>query len=178
MPYTYTAEQWLPYPIDLVFAFFANPDNLPRLMPAWQKPRIDQAEIAPPPPYPAVTRRYPGRAAGAGTRMTLTFRPIPFSPIRLSWDAEISEFAWNDHFCDIQLRGPFAAWKHCHHLTPESRNGQPGTLLRDHVEYTMHFGPLGRIAHSLGGRRQIRSIFTFRHRRTAELLPQFAAANS
>jgi hypothetical protein len=26
-------QQWVPYPVELVFAFFANPANLPHLMP-------------------------------------------------------------------------------------------------------------------------------------------------
>ena len=37
MHHTFTSEQWLPYPVEPVFAFFANPENLPRLMPKWQK---------------------------------------------------------------------------------------------------------------------------------------------
>ncbi len=40
MRHTFQTEQWLPFPVELVFAFFAYPENLPRLMPAWQKARI------------------------------------------------------------------------------------------------------------------------------------------
>src|ERR1700676_2066420 len=169
MPFTFRSEQWLPYPVELAFAFFANPENLPRLMPPWQKARIEEAAFAPPPPRPLATDpalRFKSIAAGAGTRMTLSFRPFPYAPIRIPWEAEISEFAWNDHFCDIQLRGPFTSWKHSHRLRPETRADNSGglihgTMLRDEVEYTMHFGRFGEIAQRLFISHQIQSIFTY-----------------
>ena len=169
MPHVYTTGQWLPRPTPQVFAFFANPHNLPRLMPAWQKARIESLALVPPPGAP------PGSsaeiAAGAGTRVILSFRPLPLVPIRLTWDAEIADFVWNQRFCDIQLqRGPFAHWRHCHSVQPETRDGVVGTLLTDRVEYTLPFEPLSNIAHALAIRRQIRATFAFRQRRTAELL--------
>ena len=167
MLFTYQSEQWLPNPLESVFAFFANPENLPRLMPPWQKARIDQSSIVPPPPRPGGV---PTPAAGAGTRLTLTFRPVPLSPFRLAWDAEISEFVWNDHFCDIQLqRGPFAAWRHCHRLRPELRANILGTLLHDEVHFTPPFGSLGTLA-SPFIILQLRYMFAYRHKQTARLL--------
>ena len=172
MHHLFQAEQWLPYSVEQVFAFFANPENLPRLMPPWQKARIEEASFAPPPPRPGATgQRFPGIAAGAGTRMTLSFRPFPYSPVRVPWDAEISEFVWNDHFCDTQGRGPFAFWHHCHTITAETRNGAEGSLLRDHVEYALPLGPLGELARVVFIERQFKSMFAYRHKRTAELLP-------
>jgi len=177
MRHIHQAEQWLPYPVETVFEFFANPENLPRLMPAWQKARIEEAVFAPPPPRPGTTRVHAHAvAAGAGTRMTISFRPIPLSPIRVPWDAEISEFVWNDHFCDVQHRGPFAYWKHCHRLEAQTRDGMPGTLLRDHVVYELPFGILGDLADRLFVRRQMDSIFRYRQERTSELLPRMVEA--
>jgi ligand-binding SRPBCC domain-containing protein len=180
MRHTFSSEQWLPYPIELVFAFFSNPENLPRLMPAWQKARIEEAAFAPPPPKPVAANpalRFHSIAAGAGTRMTLSFRPFPYSPIRVPWEAEITEFVWNDHFCDVQIRGPFAYWRHCHRLAFETRaneSGVPihGTLVRDEVEYELPYGTLGDLAQRLVMARQLRSTFTYRQTRTAELIPR------
>lgn len=182
MPHTFETRQWLPFPLELVFAFFANPENLPRLMPRWQKARIEEAAFAPPPPRPPGTPRLPGIVAGARTRMTISFRAFPLSPVRIPWDAEISEFVWNEHFCDIQHRGPFKSWRHCHRLhtspnpDPKAHDAVPGTLLTDHLEYDLPLGPLGTIANALFVRRQLAGTFRYRQRRTAQLLPKFAAA--
>ncbi len=190
MRHRYQSEQWLPYPVDLVFAFFANPENLPRLMPRWQQARIEEAAFAPPPPKPptASPRYGKGVAAGAGTRMTISFRAFPLSPLRIPWEAEITEFAWNDHFCDRQLRGPFAYWHHCHSVRAESRPDEtsfsspgtllPGTLLKDEVEYEAPLGRLGEVANVLFISRQLRSTFHYRHIRTQELLARLSQGTS
>ena len=49
MRHTFEASQWVPYPPAQVFAFFSDPQNLPPLMPAWQKARIEHAFLAAPP---------------------------------------------------------------------------------------------------------------------------------
>jgi ligand-binding SRPBCC domain-containing protein len=176
MRHTFHAEQWLPYPVELVFSFFANPENLPRLMPPWQKARIEEAAFTPPPPRPVTTSTALPKtiAAGAGTRIIISFRPFPYAPFRIPWEAEITEFAWNDHFCDRQLRGPFAYWNHCHTLQPTSRTldnlSTQGALLHDVVEYELPAGRLGDIANTLFITRQLRSTFTYRQTRTQELL--------
>ncbi|MFT4115041.1 MAG: cyclase, partial [Silvibacterium sp.] len=114
MEHRFEATQWLPYSLPFVFAFLADPHNLPALMPAWQKTRIEEAFIVPPPPAPSGSftgsRKRP-LSAGAGSKITISFRPLPFSPVRLPWEATIAEFVWNDHFCDVQERGPFASWR-------------------------------------------------------------------
>jgi ligand-binding SRPBCC domain-containing protein len=170
----FQAEQFLPHPIELVFAFFANPENLPLLMPGWQKARIEEAMFAPPPPRPEGTPVFRAIAAGAGTKLTISFRPFPYSPLRVPWDAEITEFTWNDHFCDTQTRGPFAYWHHCHFVRGGERDGVAGTIVRDEVEYELPLGVLGAIAHRFGGAWQIRSIFSYRQKRTAEFLARVA----
>ncbi len=175
--HTFHSQQWLPLPAELVFAFFANPANLPRLMPSWQQARIEKAIIVPPPPpltASALTDVFTRLAAGTGTRLTLSFRPFPLSPVRLRWVAEIDSFVWNALFSDIQLRGPFAKWHHTHKITPETRIDEsgaaiPGTLIEDEVQYQLPLGKLGNLAHPLIAR-QLRSTFEFRHRRTRELL--------
>lgn len=185
MRHSFRAEQWLPYPVDIVFDFFANPENLPRLMPSWQKARIEQATLVPAPPRPGgepISTAKPSNAssaAGAGTRMKLSFRPFPFSPIRISWMAEISEFRWNDHFCDVQLSGPFAFWRHCHNIKSETRTDEEklpvcGTLLIDSVEYEMHFGLAGDLAGRVFANSQLASTFAYRQRRTRELMAQLS----
>jgi ligand-binding SRPBCC domain-containing protein len=173
MRHTHHAEQWLPYPVPLIFAFFANPANLPRLMPAWQNARIEEASIVPP-PRPLDQSIPRTIAAGPGTRLTLSFRPFPYSTIRIPWEAEITEFVWNDHFCDRQLRGPFAYWNHCHRVRPETRDQTNGTLITDQVEYELPFGIAGELTHRLILSRQIAHTFTQRQTRLTKLLSSSA----
>jgi ligand-binding SRPBCC domain-containing protein len=174
MRHTYHSEQWLPYPVDQVFAFFANPENLPRLMPAWQKARIEEVAFTAPSPRPDSSRSIRSIAAGQGTRITLSFRPFPYSPIRLPWEAEIDEFVWNSHFADLQLRGPFAWWRHRHTVVSETRINEgfatPGTLLHDEIEYEPPLGTLGELANNLFISRQINNTFIYRKLRTTALL--------
>ena len=166
-------QQWVPYRIEQVFSFFANPANLPPLMPAWQQARIDTAQVvAPgsPAPHPRL-----GVAAGEGTRMTISFRAVPLLPLRMQWDARIAAFAWDDYFCDEQLSGPFAYWRHCHRVQSEPREGVPGTMVIDDVTYAMKLGPLGNLANLLGGESQMRSLFRYRQRQLPKLLSRQAA---
>lgn len=168
MRYRFTAEQHIPYPLETAFAFFADPVNLPRLMPPWQDARIDTATFVPPPSPPLA---FPGSdriRAGSGSRITITIRPVPFSPIRLPWVARIEDFRWLEGFCDVQLRGPFKYWRHCHNLTATPT----GTRLTDAVEYEPPLGPLGAIANALFLRHQLAATFNYRHRRTLQLLAQ------
>ncbi len=172
MRHTFETTQYLPFPLPVVFAFFANPANLPRLMPRWQQARIDALNLIAPPSPPAGSPVKLG--TGAGTTMVLSFRALPLLPLRLRWHALIPEFAWNDRFCDEQTSGPFAFWRHCHSVTAEAHNGSEGTVVHDHVEYAFPGGPLGDVANLFGGRAQIRSIFGYRHRQTSALMPAFA----
>ena len=166
----FQSEQWLPYPLETVFAFFANPENLPRLMPKWQKARIEEASFRPPPLRPDGSP-LTGIAAGDGTSITLSFRPFPYSPFRISWLAAISQFAWNQQFCDTQVRGPFYFWHHCHKVSAASNpeTGSPGSLLRDEVEFQLPLDPLSRLTLPLV-KTQFAAMFHFRHQRTVELM--------
>jgi ligand-binding SRPBCC domain-containing protein len=170
MRYRFQAEQWLPYPLETVFAFFADPANLPRLMPDWQKARIDRSSYVAPPPPPTPFAGSERIVAGTGTRLTITIRPLPLLPIRLPWEAAIEDFRWLEGFCDVQERGPFAYWRHCHKVHAEPRDGVAGTYLKDEVAYEPPLGPLGAVANAVFLKHQLAATFRFRQKRTLELL--------
>ncbi len=172
MRHHFHTEQWLPYPRELVFAFFANPENLPRLMPKWQRARIEEATFSPPPPRPEDTPRFPGMAAGSGTRLTISARPFPLSPLRLPWDALIEDFRWNEGFCDVQLRGPFHYWRHCHSVRSEvsAESGLSGSVVADDVEYELPLGSAGDFANKLAVNRGMEMLFRYRQKQTQRLL--------
>ena len=179
MPETLRTSQWMPYPVELVFAFFANPGNLPHLCPKWQQTHIESSRFIAPPPRPVAedpTLRFQSPAAGEGSEMAISFRLVRGLPFRLGWVARITEFVWNSHFCDEQLKGPFASWKHRHGIVAESRADESGnliagTLLSDDVEYSLPLGPLGAVAHALFVQQQMENLFAYRQQRLEAILP-------
>jgi ligand-binding SRPBCC domain-containing protein len=138
-------------------------------MPPWQKARIDSALLAAPPLSPA---GWPGAAhvAGKGSTLTISFRPVPLLPLRLTWVAFISEFEWDRHFCDEQRSGPLAYWRHCHSVSAEKRKGIDGSLVTDQVTYALPLHWLGDLANAIAIHRQMKSTFSFRQHRLLELL--------
>ena len=183
MQHTLQTEQWIPRRIDEVFLFFADPNNLPRLMPRWQRARIESSSLVPPPmtrssllPSDDIANRLRTTLAGSGSTLTISFRPLPMSPVRISWHALIRDFTWNSHFCDEQLHGPFRSWLHCHHVRAERRNGVDGTLVTDRLSYSLPGRFLGDLADALAGARQIQAVFRHRQRCLAQIFPAPPAA--
>lgn len=141
----FTAQHWVPYPIEAVFAFFANPVNLPALMPPGQKTRIENARLVPP-AMPAATKQLrsgSAAVAGIGSEIVISFLPLPLLPLRLHWVARISEFEWNHYFRDEQIEGPFECFRHRHGMAQEVRNGIEGTRVTDSIEFALPLGWLG-----------------------------------
>jgi ligand-binding SRPBCC domain-containing protein len=172
----FRTTQWLPHPVEFVFAFFANPANLPKLMPPWQSARIDEIELHPA-PHRAYVDAAGAIAAGSGTRVTLSFRPTPLAPIRLAWEARIEDFHWNERFCDRQVRGPFRYWRQCHRVQPSQseETGEHGTLLTDTVEYELPLGALGRLTNRIAVQRMLASTFRYRQQQAERLLRELSA---
>jgi ligand-binding SRPBCC domain-containing protein len=161
---------WVPFPLQQVFAFFSNPQNLPRIMPPATQTRIDRLHLVPP-PLPEHSPTCP-QAAGIGTVIETSFRLFTFLPLRAQWIARITEFEWNHYFADIQQKGPFKRWNHRHEFVAETRNGISGTLVRDVIEYEIGFGVLGAIANALFVERQMRLTFAERQKALSALLAQ------
>ena len=163
---SFQAEQWVPYPVEQVFAFFSDPANLPRILPPGQRARIDQVrQVAPPDGL---------GGAGVGTEIEISLCPVPFLPIRAKWVARITGFARNQFFVDEQIKGPFKKWLHRHEFEAREQAGQAGTVLRDIVEFDAGFGPLGNIAEALFIQRQLQGTFTHRQQALEPLLQENA----
>ena len=175
--FCFETEQWLPFPREEVFAFFANPQNLPPLMPGWQRARIKRAHFEPPPSRPAGVPVYPGIAAGDGTLLTLTARALPLVPLRGKWIARIEAFRWNEGFCDVQIEGPFRYWRHCHSVRTAAgpKEGDPkGAVVHDQVHYELPLPAGAALVNTLIVAPQMRSIFHFRQAKALFLLQKSA----
>ncbi len=143
-------EKWIKADLAKVFAFFSDPENLPRLMPAQMAVRLLRLDLK-----PATTDAIkkvaesgmgPERVAGPGSTIEVSFRFVPFLPFRGRWVAQIVEFEPLSYFVDTQRNGPMRHWTHRHSFRAESRDGISGTVVRDEVEYELPFGLLGRLA--------------------------------
>lgn len=172
MTYRLQFEQWVPRPLDEVFLFFANPGNLPRIMPTWMQVELLEVHAVPPPGERAVTGTVSGEPplAGTGSELTASYRVIPWLPFRAVSGARITAFEMNHYFEDIQTRGPFKSWHHRHEFRAETRNGIIGTVVRDYVEYDPGWGLLGRAVNRLFLGPQMRQTFQHRHRALEALL--------
>ncbi|MGA8429121.1 MAG: SRPBCC family protein [Candidatus Sulfotelmatobacter sp.] len=172
MPHHLQFEQWVGFPLDRVFAFFADPENLPLIMPAslgTQLVRVNR--IAPPPPEGVGdSEQLPTNAVGTGSTIVVSFRMFPFLPLRAQWLSRISEFEWNHHFSDVQDKGPFKSWHHRHQFIREVRDGIDGTLVTDVVSYEVGFGMLGELANRVFIAPQMRKTFAHRQQVAARLL--------
>ena len=167
----FETEQWLPFPVGVVFGFFANPRNLPPLMPAWQRARIEEVTMMPPPDRPARTR---GVFAGEGTTLLITARMAPGVPVRVPWLARIEDFRWGEGFCDVQVKGPFAYWRHCHSVRAEELEGVAGTVVKDAVEYELPAPAVSWMGAWMGSI-AMRGMFGHRQRQAEVLVRRFAA---
>jgi ligand-binding SRPBCC domain-containing protein len=168
----FETRQWVPFPVELVFAFFANPSNLPHLMPPAQKVRIEDIRMQPPPPRPVAadpSRRFRSIAAGTGSEILISFRPLRWLPQRVSWMARIVDFDWNSHFVDEQVRGPFKRFRHRHGVGGEARDGVEGTLVVDVIDYELPAVAVGWLAEGMI-RRRFEEAFAYRQKRLPEIL--------
>lgn len=140
MTYSLHAEQSVAAPIEKVFDFFTDVNNLARLTPSFVRFRILSAET---------------KIIERGQHLEYEIRPL-LLPLR--WVSEITEFDPPFRFTDEQIKGPYRRWQHVHHFYPLST----GTLIVDDITYDVGFGVLGRIIHRLLIRRQLEAIFAYR----------------
>ena len=138
--HTLRREQWIPRPLEEVFAFFSEAGNLAEITPRWLGFRI----LTPGPIRMAV---------GARLRYRLSLHGAP-----MSWTTEIRRWDPPFRFVDVQLSGPYRLWHHTHRF--EARDG--GTRMTDVVRYRLPFGLLGVAVHALKVRRDVEQVFDYR----------------
>ena len=133
-----TATELSP-PVDEVFAFFSNAENLERITP----PELAFHIVT---PTPIVITE------GTIIDFRLRLFGVPFS-----WRTRIVQWQPNEQFIDEQIRGPYRSWRHLHTFV----QCEYGTKMPDRLEYRLPFRPAGSLALPLV-RRQLDRIFRYR----------------
>jgi ligand-binding SRPBCC domain-containing protein len=147
---TILREQTLDRPPEAVFPFFASPENLAIITPAWLGFRILT-------PLPLEVRR------GSLIDYTIRWMGIP-----VRWRTLITEYQPPWKFVDQQIKGPYLFWHHEHAF--EAAAG--GTRMTDRVTYFLPFGAMGDLAHRFLVRRQLEEIFDYRAASIARILKE------
>ena len=150
-----------------MFLFFADPRNLPRIMPPTSGTKLIETSLVSPTSISECDA--PANIAGVGSEIVTSFRLLPMFPFRAKWTARITEFEWNHHFADTQIKGPFKHFHHRHEFAAEDRAGVRGTAIRDVVEYEVGYGLLGRIAEKLFIESTLRQTFVWRQHAVEEI---------
>lgn len=137
-------------PLQDIFPFFADPENLKSITPPYLKFRVLSSSTT---------------MIEEGTEIDYALR-LHGIPIR--WRSRIID--WNPpyNFTDIQIRGPYSKWHHEHHF--EEMGGI--TTATDRVEYAMAGGPL---VNKFFVRPDLEKIFDYR---SAELTRRFNRATT
>lgn len=129
---------------ECVFAFHEESEALRLLTPPWEHAQIIQlADIS-----------------KIGSRAIIETKL--FGLIRARWIAEHITYDPPRMFEDVQIKGPFRAWRHRHIVRPHP----DGALLRDEIDYQPLLAPLAKLVALLLIEPRLRKLFDYRHQVT------------
>ncbi len=140
----------LPVPAERALAWHRRPGAFERLTPPWVDVRV--------------TSRTGGVDPGDRVRLRVRKGPAAFD-----WTLEHAPAEGGEGFADVQVDGPFAAWRHDHLFADEPG----GAALVDRVRFALP-GPVSFLSRAV--RRDLARLFAFRHRTTREDLLAHARA--
>ncbi len=83
---------------------------------------------------------------------------VKMGPIAIPWHLRHEDYKYGEQFCDLQLQGPFAYWRHDHLMQ--------GSELEDRVEFKLPLGFLGDIFGFPFVKQKLTRLFAYRHRIT------------
>ncbi len=141
--YKLERKQSLPISIEEAWTFFSDPNNLAKITPESMGFTIIHG---------ADSEMYAGQI--------IEYRVKPVLGIPLTWVTEIKHVQHQKKFVDEQRFGPYALWHHKHFFVETAT----GIEMTDIVHYKLPLGFLGRIAHWVFVKRQLKDIFDHRYK--------------
>ncbi|WP_139959743.1 SRPBCC family protein [Flavicella sediminum] len=147
--YTLSAQQVLPISISEAWKYFSSPENL--------------KELTPPEMQMNVTSGKPEKAYAG---QIITYNLAVAKGIRINWVTEITQVLQEKMFIDEQRFGPYKMWHHEHTF---EKIDEHSCLMKDKISYKLPLGFLGKIAHVLFVKNQLKGIFNFREQKVNEV---------
>jgi ligand-binding SRPBCC domain-containing protein len=135
---------------EILFAFFMQPENLLKISPGHLNMKIVQCTD-----YPLKD----------GAVITYRLKVLGFIPV--FWTSKIENVVPDVKFTDIQVKGPFALWKHTHSL----KSGENGTWVLDKITYNLPFGKLGLLVGKPFVKKMLKDMFEHRNKSMLLLFP-------
>jgi uncharacterized protein (TIGR01777 family) len=131
----------LPVSVDRSFAYHESLGALQRLVPVWENAKVIESD----------------RSLKPGSKVTLQVKKFG---LPLTWKAVHRAYDPPHLFSDYQASGPFAVWEHEHRFTAVS---DTTSRLTDHIQYRIPAGGLGTRLMGSTIRKDIASMFRYRH---------------
>ena len=136
----------LPASAESAFTWHERPGAFERLNPPWKPVRL--------------TNRSGGIQDGSQVTIAVPLPFVPSSIYSLPWTLQHQNYIAGKQFQDVQVRGPFASWKHTHSFIA---NDQEACTLEDKIEFSFPLdATLGRLAAPLI-KKQLEALFRYRH---------------
>lgn len=145
--HAFVAEQFIEKPLNEVFDFFSQAQNLEKISPPFLKFQVQSQST------PAIEE-------GTVIQYRLKVRGIP-----AKWRSRILDWKPPYEFSDLQEVGPYKYWYHTHSFS----SVPGGTLIRDWVRYGLPMAPLGDWVAQKYVRSEIQQIFDYRQKVIGEL---------
>lgn len=138
--FEFNQQQIINAPLEKVFSFFQQPENLSKTTPEWLN-----FEILTKPPL--IMKE------GAVFKYKIKLFGIPFY-----WETYISKYQHRKLFVDEQTKGPYKKWVHTHSFVESDGK----VIMQDNVKYDLYGGPFKFLLNRIFIKKSIESIFNFR----------------
>lgn len=135
------ATQALPISRKVAWEFLSDPANLKLITPPNMGFEILSGADRP---------MFPGQI--------IQYKVHPFPGFSTKWVSEITHVKEGSYFVDEQRFGPYALWHHKHFINEI----EGGIEMEDVIDYKLPLGILGRLAHPLLVKNQLKNIFSYR----------------
>ena len=133
-------QQWTHKPLNEVFDFFSDEQNLEELTP------------------PLLNFKVEGKSTEKIQEGTKIYYKLKIRGIPARWTSLITNWEPMTQFADVQIKGPYSKWYHRHLF----RNLAGGVLLEDKVVYRLPFSRYGGNLLNWFIRKDIKTIFSYR----------------